>query len=845
MNTLFRAFLSHSTRDKSIVRAVAEHLGRAAVIYDEFEFKTGDDFKTAIVRGLGQSDLFVLFASKNALSRDWVRFEIESAEEALASQALSQVVTYIIDPHLNIDDLPDWMRATLISRLEAPGLIALDIRRILGEKSRSQTQSYFVGRQNELSQALDHIAAFHDPNNRPPLVIYGLTGIGRRTLLSAIGRDHLSLSKLFIIELEQGDLLPEVLLKVSTKLSPDSIADPIGFINDHSKRPNPTVAEEIVNILETICSSGSLPVFVERDAMPLQDGSLRVEYDLLYNEIAGRTAVDAAIISNRRLSAPGGKPLTSVRVPELPNTATKNLLRLIARDYGLSVAVDQIDSLATYSRGYPPAIGFAISEARIYGISHVVANQHALVNFSAEIFLAQITDDRMISASMCEILRLLSSYSPLPLAVIQDYCNLAKDDLVTNMEGLLDFVFVLPEETNYRISEPIRDAAYRAFGGMTVDHTRVARLLAEYLADEPNDDTRLSLGRSIFRASLLSRSSGDSEFSIGFASDFIRVATQSYHDQDYDLAIRYGEEALEYRSDNVDVRRYVAQALIRKERYEEATVHIDSLVEAGHLREAFYVKGFQARRRREYREAILNYEKCLAYGRRGAAIHRELASCYFESGNDDKAEYHIGEAERSSPHNRFIVDLRCTIAIRIGDLDNARRTLEVLDRVDSAGFADHRRSTFEQAQGNPEEALLLARRAIEKMQRPPFEVVANLVNCLIEAGEDGEALNSLGALNQRFRDTHHDAQTGLRCKYEIRFGDVVNAEGLWNLLREKDTPVHKGLRISILNRKLQQGIMGATEKEELEELIRLPAKEESERMTKMLGSLFSQSSQDE
>ena len=530
MKKLFRAFLSHSTRDKAIVRTVAEHLGRAAVVYDEFEFKTGDDFKVAIIRGLGKSELFVLFASKSALSRDWVKFEIENAEQALASQALSQVVTYIIDPHLNIDELPQWMQSTLISRLQSPGLIALDIRRILGEKSRPQAQSYFVGRQHELSQALDQIASFHDPNYRPPLVIYGLTVIGRRTMLGAIGRDHLSLSKLFIVEIEQGDLLPESLLQIASRLSPESIPDPAAFVDERSKIPSELVAKEIVDMLETICSSGSFPVLVERDAIPLQDGSLRTEYDLLYNMITERASVDAAIVSNRRLSAPGGKPLTSIRVPELTLPETRNLLRLIARDHGLAMNPEQVNSLAMYSRGYPPAVGFAINEALIYGIPHVVANQNALVNFSADIFLTQITDDKKISPNMCDILRLLSNYSPLPLVVIQEYCNLEQEHLLSSMESLLDFVFVLPEGTNYRISEPIRDAAYRAFRGLAVDHARVARVLAKYLADEPDDDTRLSLGRSIFRASLLCKSPSDSKFSVGFASDFIRVATKSYHD---------------------------------------------------------------------------------------------------------------------------------------------------------------------------------------------------------------------------------------------------------------------------------------------------------------------------
>ena len=190
MKKLYRAFLSHSSRDKPTVRNVAEHLGRAAVVYDEFAFEAGDEFKAAILKGLGQSELFVLFASRGALDREWVQFEIESAEEALASQALSQVVTYIIDPDLDLGDLPDWIKSTLVRRQQEPGLIALDIRRLLGEKTLALLPSYFVGRQNELEQDLTQITSMNDPETRPPIVVYGLTGIGRRTLLGAVARDN-------------------------------------------------------------------------------------------------------------------------------------------------------------------------------------------------------------------------------------------------------------------------------------------------------------------------------------------------------------------------------------------------------------------------------------------------------------------------------------------------------------------------------------------------------------------------------------------------------------------------------------------------------------------------------
>lgn len=598
---------------------------------------------------------------------------------------------------------------------------------------------------------------------------------------------------------------------------------------------------EISSVLQKVCSTGALPVIVDHGALALSNGALRAEYQELYDAVAKDNAVDAVIIANRRLYGSSGENLPSVRVAELSKASAQNLIRIMGRDRGLSFGAEDLASLATYSRGYPPAVRFAIDEVTVRGLPQVVSNQRALVNFSAEIFLRQLREDETLTKTRQAILQLLSNYSPLPTGVIANYCGLHADALAEELAYLLDLAFVIPEGPHYRISEPLRDAAYRAYDGVGTDHSKVAALLEEYLKAEPDEDSRISLGQSIFRASLLSGSATNSRFSISFASDLISIATQSYHDQDYDLAIKYGAVALEARPDNIDVRRYVAQALIRKEKYLDAEPHIAELIRLGELKEAYYTKGFAARRQRDYSEAIENYRKSMANGRGGVAIHRELASCYFELGQLESAEDHIGKAEAHSPHNRYVVDLRCTIALRLGDLQTAERTLEVLERVDNSGFAEHRRSTFEQAKGNSGAALLLAKIAVGKITRPPFEVYANLVNCQIEDGDSAGALISLTELQQKFGSTHHDAQVGLRCKYEIRFGSIESAQGLWTRIRDKSTSVHHGLRLSILNKIAQTGKLTDAEERERQSLLARLSDAESQRMTRLLGSIISRS----
>lgn len=71
-----KAFLSHSSSDKELVRAIANELGRQFCIFDEQAFSTGVDFITSIEEGLSDSSVFVLLASQKALESVWVELEL-------------------------------------------------------------------------------------------------------------------------------------------------------------------------------------------------------------------------------------------------------------------------------------------------------------------------------------------------------------------------------------------------------------------------------------------------------------------------------------------------------------------------------------------------------------------------------------------------------------------------------------------------------------------------------------------------------------------------------------------------------------------------------------------------
>jgi len=73
----FDVFLSHSSKDKAVVRPLAERLQADGlrVWFDEWEIRPGDSIPAKIQEGLEHSRVLVLCMSANAFGSDWAQLE--------------------------------------------------------------------------------------------------------------------------------------------------------------------------------------------------------------------------------------------------------------------------------------------------------------------------------------------------------------------------------------------------------------------------------------------------------------------------------------------------------------------------------------------------------------------------------------------------------------------------------------------------------------------------------------------------------------------------------------------------------------------------------------------------
>lgn len=76
-----KAFMSHSSADKDIVRRLATDLRSKGVDvwFDEWEIRPGDSIVERINAGIKDCDIFIIVISRNSVASKWVREELDAA----------------------------------------------------------------------------------------------------------------------------------------------------------------------------------------------------------------------------------------------------------------------------------------------------------------------------------------------------------------------------------------------------------------------------------------------------------------------------------------------------------------------------------------------------------------------------------------------------------------------------------------------------------------------------------------------------------------------------------------------------------------------------------------------
>lgn len=786
-----RAFLSHSSLDKEFVRAVANDLGRQFCLFDEQVFDTGETFKNSIENHLDDSSIFVLFVSAEALKRIWVKFEIDEAWYRHLEGRLSKALVFIIDASVDYDAIPPWLKRAKISRTNIAKFVAREIRQHLEEIIRVEQHPFFEGRTDDLG----HLQKLMRPIGEPaPRVvgIYGLPNIGRKTFIRKAAQLTLSFNRSITIQIGESDKLQDVAIKIANTLEP--YATKIGFDSIVSRIRSETkeqLIQRMLSDLKVAILNKEIPVLVDDGGVFTQEG--------FFTETA-RTIIDAAkeqsdlytfLVSTRKPA----ESLPALRLNPLAVDDIKRLIAQIAFADKLALTVTQISELAEYVNGYPPSAYYAIDLVKSYGVDAVLADKHRLVQFRATAFVKYLAS-RLLSADQKSILVALAQYSPIPMQVLVDTLSRDPAELARDIMELVDHSLVVPNETGlYSIAEPIVDAVVSEFRTSGVDHKAVYESLKILLADEDLELPRLELCRLFFKASVRSGARDGAAFHM--TNDLIKLTEDYYHSGDYKQCIEIAKLAVNEDQQSYTAHDFLIRGLIQEEQWDVARDEIIKLGKFAPSRDVYFLSGFLDRKKGNFKSAINNFLQAEKLGRTGAALKREIASCYFHNDQLPEAKRYISEAMSKNGDNRFVVDLSIQIAIREGDETTARSGLEKLSALDTESFVKHRLSTVELRFGSAKDALKAAQEAVEMAdndhRKPTFGMLAQLVSCFTRIAQYPEAEAALQRLSRLYSNQRSDIRLGLECRIELERKLFSRALGILENVRDK-SKIYKAMR---------------------------------------------------
>lgn len=806
-----KAFLSHSSVDKPYVEIVAKRLGRRRVLYDEWDFQSGEQFMSAIRAALARSGAFVLFASRHSLQSLWVKFEISEAEELLRTEVLKSSLVIIIDSETTPPDLPRWMQRSLVSSVPSPNAAARIIEHRLNEMRGITANALFIGREDllaELSQALISSA-----DRVPPhiLLLGGLPGIGRRTFLQHALPNILSVNVGPTFHLRTTDGLDALHVALLEELGALDTRKQLSSAIEQFQASN---ADEQIHILAEMlasCAVGNIaPVIVDEGSLLESGGAYTEEALSLLKALHKYTDRTFSIVHTKRptISPAELEEFGAIynRVPPLALGAVSLLLTQSFRRTGIEATSAQIAELAPYLDGYPPAVNLSVAVAKQYGLPNLLADKSGLVDYKIQTF-ASILEKLSIDKNQWTILRVLGVESSLPLDAIAVMAGTAEDRCAQSLRRLIDLNLVLPDDNNFTIAPPIKAAVYSLAGRITEsDYTRLAAHLKKSYWDDSERLPSLDVVTATIHAVMRSQSPDLSHFKGIVIPSVVYRAAKEFYDQGgvdaWERARTLTAELLRMDRNHRQGLTLMFKAQVRLKEWDGAAKTLDT-VRSKKWPEQHYLNGFVLWKKRQFASAITAFRQALASGQEAMEIYHGLAICLLRMDKLREAERVVQDALRSRRPNRLLVDLAAQLAISTGNYSDAKEYIDQLRRMKADADYHHRLATLLNRQNKPYDALKHAELAMDGPRRR-FEVEATYVDTLIEVEDFSRADGVLTELDKRgiFGRENKEVRVGLRCKLYLRQGKWREAEQAWLSLDEKGSPVHVALRKETIEQKI-------------------------------------------
>ncbi len=504
-----RAFLSHSSRDKSIVDQVAEDLGSANAELDAATFERGVVNTKAIQQALGRSSLFVLFLSKDALASGMVNFEASLAQELVGKGLIERFLVICLDDDAFRAAPSEWKNYNFVRKVSSVHAISRLVQSALMMASlqSAKTATPFVGRTKELTEIKERLI---DPTAPQPKCFFvsGNAGIGRRTFARKLFGDvYPSVNPIFPeIYIERLDGYEEIFRKVYQVIAPIATLSAYRTrVLAFSIAKPEEKANQIAQLIETLITSREALVIHDHGGLE-DDGRMQLHMQAVIDKVQGKLHPVVIFIGERtvpRKSRPNGDSLVYAPLPSLERKEIRQLAAFLLRDAGMSYSEDQLQQIIELSDGHPFNVIFIVQAAKQYTLEVFLADPSELTQWKrgrSSAFLQKITFTPLEHI----VLTALKNFSSLDFDTLAQATSGGLQDIGAAMMRLMDLHIVEAKSDAYLVAPPLRMAVERdtRFRGTGEELRSIVRKVGELL-NVYDEDSEISL--SLINAGILAQ----------------------------------------------------------------------------------------------------------------------------------------------------------------------------------------------------------------------------------------------------------------------------------------------------------------------------------------------------
>jgi len=462
-----KAFLSHSSKDKAIVENVAEILGAANVELDSLTFDKGKLNSSAILQSLRRSSLFVLFMSENSIESSAVDYEIQNAENLVASGVIERVLIICLDDRSFSQADAILKKYNIVRKTASSEAAARMIQgQLLAIRSQDASKLWpFVGRAEQLAEITEKLISPESPKTKA-IFISGMPGIGRRTFARHLYEDVFpQVSRVFpSVYIDPIDGLEELfrkLIAVHTPILRSSHLHALfaGFtIADEAGK-----ADQIVNLVASIVEGREAIFLVDRGGLLDDPGTVQAPLRLVYSRLAEMPYPGILFIAERmvpqvrRDNLPG---TLYTALPALSAGETRRLVGLVLKAAGVEYSETQLQILVDLSDHHPFNVSFITEAVRERGIDLFLGGPEDLNLWKHKRgteFLRKIAFNDV----EIRILSGLVNFTGLSFDVISDLAGADDQTAASAVVRLMDLHIVELNGDLYSLSRPLRVAIER------------------------------------------------------------------------------------------------------------------------------------------------------------------------------------------------------------------------------------------------------------------------------------------------------------------------------------------------------------------------------------------------